>query len=420
MKITPTRPRRVRGNGTNTAGSLSWMHKAEMHPWQREDYSEAVKAVKDLRQNDEQESIYPSLSSHHISSKTISRKAMQMEHLVHTIFVLVFVDSVASQVDLSKVGGLPVCFLQGVSLAGNGASLVGDGRCKQYTAPPTYNTRKYFLACCSIARVASFLCAISEQSSSRPRAMLRTLLDPAPFSLQHHTPTSDSLLDPSNRTSPSTRGEGPCQECERMEHWRAKKKGHQEGMPKASERVWGGRCHGARRVMEHRKKCWKTEEPCPENMETCSLNAKPWTKKTFSSVGCGMMWKVKWRKGKGQTKKPDKRKVKVGKERWREKGQGLRLAVKWYVWFGWTGQFSRSFARILRWRVLGMSVVFRCVPVVFPFVLDVTVLSSNVRVVGEVGFLWFGLWNGWAADLFSSENAKQVWLWEVRRKRRLI
>ena len=36
---------------------------------------------------------------------------------------------------------------------------------------------------------------------------------------------------------------------------------------------------------------------------------------------------------------------------------------------------------------VGNSVVFRCVPVVFPFVLDVTVLSSNVRVVGEVGFL---------------------------------
>ena len=39
--------------------------------------------------------------------------------------------------------------------------------------------------------------------------------------------------------------------------------------------------------------CWKTEEPCPEKTETCSVNTEPCTRKTFSAVRCGRMWKVK-------------------------------------------------------------------------------------------------------------------------------
>ena len=50
------------------------------------------------------------------------------------------------------------------------------------------------------------------------------------------------------------RGEGPCQECERMANLKAKKKSHQEGVQKASGRVCGGRFHGAERIMEHRQK----------------------------------------------------------------------------------------------------------------------------------------------------------------------
>ena len=50
--------------------------------------------------------------------------------------------------------------------------------------------------------------------------------------------------------------------------------------------------------MEHREKgeCWKTEERCPERTETCSRNTMPFMKQTFSTVGCGRMWKVKKRR----------------------------------------------------------------------------------------------------------------------------
>ena len=41
-------------------------------------------------------------------SKTISRKAMEMEYLVHTIFVRVGMDKIANVLDLSKVGGLQI------------------------------------------------------------------------------------------------------------------------------------------------------------------------------------------------------------------------------------------------------------------------------------------------------------------------
>ena len=47
------------------------------------------------------------------------------------------------------------------------------------------------------------LCVLSQkQSSSRVHVAFRTLPDPGPFSLQHDTPISSSLLYPSNRTNP--------------------------------------------------------------------------------------------------------------------------------------------------------------------------------------------------------------------------
>ena len=49
-----------------------------------------------------------------------------------------------------------------------------------------------------------------------------------------------------------------------------------------------------------------------EKTETCSVNTKPCTKKTFSA-GCGRMWKVKKKRGKRSTRKPRKRARKSGK-----------------------------------------------------------------------------------------------------------
>ena len=78
---------------------------------EREDYSEGVKTINDLRQIGEQESDHPILPTISDSSKTISRKAMEMEYLVHTIFVFAGMDRVANLVDSSKVSELSMIFL---------------------------------------------------------------------------------------------------------------------------------------------------------------------------------------------------------------------------------------------------------------------------------------------------------------------
>ena len=47
-----------------------------------------------------------------------------------------------------------------------------------------------------------FSCGVLKQSSSRAHVVSHILLDHTPFSLQHDTPTSSSLLYPPNRTNP--------------------------------------------------------------------------------------------------------------------------------------------------------------------------------------------------------------------------
>ena len=74
-----------------------------------------------------------------------------------------------------------------------------------------------------------------------------------------------------------------------METRVAKKKGYQEGIQKIAggirslEASWTNEDYG----ISPTKECWKTEDLCPEKTETCSVNTKPCTKKTFSAVGCG-------------------------------------------------------------------------------------------------------------------------------------
>ena len=75
--------------------------------------------------------------------------------------------------------------------------------------------------------------------------------------------------------------------------------------------------------MEHREKkreCWKTEERCPVKTETCSRNAMPCMKKTFSAVGCGEMWKVKKRREREVKQGSQGR----GKNKWEKRGGGRK------------------------------------------------------------------------------------------------
>ena len=64
MRITLTLPRCTSGNGTKTTGKLvSNAQGKHAFVTGREDFSDAVKAIKDLRQKDEQQSNYPILPS---------------------------------------------------------------------------------------------------------------------------------------------------------------------------------------------------------------------------------------------------------------------------------------------------------------------------------------------------------------------
>ena len=124
---------------------------------EREDDTEAVKAIKGLRQKDEQDSNYPI-------------------RLVKDRLKRSNVNGVPGPQRLRprrdgqgrKPGGLVqsgrtinelVC-LQGISLTGNGDSLVSDGGCKQYAAPRTSHTRKHFLARASRTSIRIFVCCL--------------------------------------------------------------------------------------------------------------------------------------------------------------------------------------------------------------------------------------------------------------------
>ena len=85
-------------------------------------------------------------------------------------------------------------------------------------------------------------------------------------------------------TSRNTRtGEGPCQECERVGSFQGKKVTRKECKRLREEVSWRKKSCGT----SPKRQFGKTEEPCQEMSESCSVNTKPCTKKTFSAVGCG-------------------------------------------------------------------------------------------------------------------------------------
>ena len=62
---------------------------------------------------------------------------------------------------------LLIIFLQGVSLTGNGDSLVIDRRCKKYTAPRTHHTHFFFSRVAQAHMVHFLLCVVSPTNSHR-------------------------------------------------------------------------------------------------------------------------------------------------------------------------------------------------------------------------------------------------------------
>ena len=122
-------------------------------------------------------------------------------------------------------------------------------------------------------------------------------------------------------------------------------------------------------------------------------------------------------KGGGWTRKPMKKRVKVGWERWRKNGNGLILTVNEFVPFVCQQKYSSFSFPFLRWGVMGIPWVFLCV--------------CLPRLLLCLWWLFLSRMRMWIVRLFSltrvvnllsrrpflpSEIAKQVWLWSVRLK----
>ena len=102
------------------------MLKARMHPWHREDNSEADKAINDLRQKDEQECNYPILQSHQTRQRPFQEIAMRNCVLgPHHLRVHLHGQGRKLGGPLVKWKAVNVIFLQEVSLTGNGDSFFG-------------------------------------------------------------------------------------------------------------------------------------------------------------------------------------------------------------------------------------------------------------------------------------------------------
>ena len=162
---------------------------------ERENYFEAVVAIKDLRQKDDQESNHPNLPSHQTRQRTFhSRKTLKMEYLSRVIFVLVGMDRIAILVDLPQVGGLPTNLIsfshKEFRLQEVASPLQATGACQQHTAPRTFHNAETFLARGARLKLLRFVCL--KNNHSRALVMFRTLLEPAPFSSTLSTPTSSS------------------------------------------------------------------------------------------------------------------------------------------------------------------------------------------------------------------------------------
>ena len=169
-------------------------------------------------------------------------------------------------------------------------------------------------------------------------------------------------------TNPHTRrGKGSWQKRERVENWRAKKKGNQEGIQKTAGGIWCWWCHGTQRMVEHCHTV-NVEDRGVLLKEDGNLLREYQAMREEYFLSNWLREDVEGKDEERENKNKEakkKRKVKVGRETWMEKGLGFRLTVKGYVWIVCLAplcvvKFSRS-SPILRWRVFGILGAFRCV-----------------------------------------------------------
>ena len=109
MRITLTLPRGTSGNGTKTTGSLSQNAQGKHAPVTgREDFSDAVKAIKDLRQKDEQQSNYPILPSHQTRQRPFQEGQWTWSSWSTLSSSSTEWERVANEVDFSKSGRITI------------------------------------------------------------------------------------------------------------------------------------------------------------------------------------------------------------------------------------------------------------------------------------------------------------------------
>ena len=218
MRITLTLPRGTSGNVTKTTGSLSQMQACTCD-WERRllRCCEGSKRLASERRTTKQLSDFTKPSD---SSTTISRKAMDMEFLVHTIFVFDRMGKGRKRCGLLKKWkmsifpkkkkhrqqfrlqemAIPLWTTEGVNSTPHRARVTHANIFSRVAQGPDKGVRSH---CCS------FLLSFLEQSSSRALVMSHTWLDRALFLLPHSTPSSPSLLDRPNRTKPCVPPQGP-------------------------------------------------------------------------------------------------------------------------------------------------------------------------------------------------------------------
>ena len=79
------------------------------------------------------------------------------------------------------------------------------------------------------------------------------------------------------------RGEGRCQECERMKNRKVRSVTRNECKRHQEEFEVGGFMAQEEFGNSPQIESWKIEEPCLEKTETCSVNTEPCTTRTFSA-----------------------------------------------------------------------------------------------------------------------------------------
>ena len=193
-----------------------------------------------------------------------------------------------------------------------------------------------------------------------------------------------------------------------------KKKDHQEEIWKIERVIWGWWFQDPRKAAEYCKEEHVGRQRSVTQrrwQSSAGTQCNAW--KTFSAAGCKRLWKNKMQKWKGWAKESNRKKAKVGKERWREKERGLKS--KEDVWIGCPILFSMISASWMSGRVTEIPWIF-AVCVCGVFFCDFCVCNASVCECDRWDCrFWSWLWICWIADLFFLWKTRFTFYWKSTR-----